>query len=187
MYRREESGPSAADSRQAGHAETLNTLHKCTLFRSTRSTLGVRRRDAVNQMCGIECSSLVSEGGLEGAKAKRCASEPVTGPLCSGEGWTIRPAGAWARMPMPPDRTQNVVSKSPASPHGPAGEAGGRGTGVASLLVTCSLAKQRKVTRPPAGGRKPAVPRGLPSVATSQVAITRTSNDNATGPRPTPG
>ena len=42
-------------------------------------------------------------------------------------------------------------------------------------------ARKREVTRPPAGGRKPAVPRGLPSGAANPLAITRQLSDNATG------
>jgi len=60
-------------------------------------------------------------------------------------------------------------SKSPTAPHELAGKAGQRQVGV-PFLWHChhlggyfSLGKQRKVTGPPAGGRKPAVPQGLPS------------------------
>jgi len=44
-----------------------------------------------------------------------------------------------------------------------------------------SLAKQRKVTRPPAGGRKPAVPRGLPSVAGEPGRGNATTKDRRNG------
>ncbi|RDD80072.1 hypothetical protein DVJ77_19590 [Dyella tabacisoli] len=54
------------------------------------------------------------------------------GPLCVGEGRTIRPAGDSAWMPSPFRQCMDALSKSPADPHKPVG----RRTGVLFLLVT---------------------------------------------------
>jgi len=61
-------------------------------------------------------------------------------------------------------------SKSPAAPHELAGQSPDSAKWGCRFFWHChhlggyfSLGKQRKVTRPPAGGRKPAVPQGLPS------------------------
>ena len=50
-----------------------------------------------------------------------------------------------------------------------------------------SLAKQRKVTRAAAAVRKPAVPRGLPSVAGEPGRGIATTGNRGSGSRPTPG
>ena len=48
---------------------------------------------------------------------------------------------------------QDALSKSPAAPHGLAGSTGQRRDGGAFSFGYFFLGKQRKVTRPPAGGR----------------------------------
>ena len=90
-------------------------------------------------------------------------------PLRGGEGWTKRPAGgigtdadSFSPGQEPPRKARPPLTDWPASP-----ASAKRGC---SFFWHChhlggyfSLGKQRKVTRPPAGGRKPAVPQGLPS------------------------
>ena len=88
------------------------------------------------------------------ARAVRSGFCP-SGPLRGGEGWTKRPAGESARMPIPFRRGRSPVEK-PGRPsrtgrlHRPAPSGG------ALLFGYFLLGKQEKVTRPPAGGRKPA-------------------------------
>jgi hypothetical protein len=88
--------------------------------------------------------------------AARAACFGSSGPLCGGEGWTIRPAGGSAgRRSL--FAGAGAPSKSPAAPHGLAGlQAQTAPSGGALLFGYFLLGKQEKVTRPPAGGRKPA-------------------------------
>jgi hypothetical protein len=75
-------------------------------------------------------------------------------PLCGGEGWAIRPAGGSAWMPIPFRQGRSPVEK----PGRPSRTCGAKSPASAKRGALSfgyfSLSKQRKVTRPPAGGRK---------------------------------
>jgi hypothetical protein len=87
-----------------------------------------------------------------------CTSRPLgafdlRAPLSGGEGRLIRPRRGAGHDARHFSSGQDALSKSPADPHGPAGFIGRRRDGGALSLGYFSLGKQRKVTRPPAGGR----------------------------------
>ncbi|SFS17037.1 hypothetical protein SAMN05216570_3451 [Dyella sp. OK004] len=95
------------------------------------------------------------EGVVAVARVGRCASEPVTGPLWSGEGWTIRPRrGRRQGCLRLFDTTGTSCRKARPTLTDSEGEARRARNRGAFSFGYFSLGKQRKVTRPPAGGRK---------------------------------
>ena len=95
----------------------------------------------------------------------RVAARAFIPPLCGGEGWTIRPRRGARHGCRALFVRAGARSKSPAAPHGLAGRSPDSATRGAVLFGYFLLGKQEKVTRAAAAVRKPAVPRGLPSVA----------------------
>jgi len=115
-----------------------------------RSAPSARPR-RIYYLCGRAHSALLQRTG---DFLLRCAAqrrEPSTGPLCGGEGWTIRPAGV-------PDRTSGTFrpGRSPVEKPGRPSRTG-RAIGSASarrgafLFGYFLLGKQEKVTRPSHG------------------------------------
>ena len=112
----------------------------------------------------------------------RVAARAFIPPLCSGEGWTIRPRRGARHGCRALFVRAGARSKSPAAPHGLAGRSPDSATRGAVLFGYFLLGKQEKVTRAAAAVRKPAVPRGLPSVAGEPSRdITTTEDGRETG------
>ena len=150
--------------------------------RSVAMYLIVRNRDhrRLKQPCQSAVAHWVCSynGQPAFSSTMRCAAlrhEPSSNPLC-GEGRTSRPrrgvCHGWQALFV----RAGARPKSPAAPHGLAGQSPDSAKWGCRFFGHChhlggyfSLGKQRKVTRPPAGGRKPAAGEPGRRIATTKA------------------
>ncbi len=107
----------------------------------------------------------------------RAAARAFVGPLCGGEGWTIRPRRGARQGCRALFVRAGARSKSPAAPHGLAGQSPPSAARGALLFGYFLLGKQEKVTRAAAAVRKPAAGEPVRRNANGKVNLLRPDNE----------